>query len=197
MKKPKNESARKTKMHNEAISEDLGKDVTQALEKERKRKEKKELRKIEIEQSYSYKSIRKIKTWMDEYFLDGVLGFFPVVGDGLLKLFSIPFIYIALFKVKSLPLTIYIIFNILLDVLIGIIPFYIGNVADFFFRSYKKNFELIVGFVEDDREIIRKVNKRAFWIALGILLICFLIYILFSFIYSLLVDTIDWIASFF
>lgn len=197
MRQSQNTSARKKGIYNNAIDEDLGKDVTQALAKERERKEKKELKKIGIEKSFSYKSIRTIKKWMDEYFLDGILGLFPVFGDIFTKIFSLPFIYVALFKIRSIPLTLAVIFNILVDVLIGSIPFFIGDIADFFYLSYKKNFELIVGFVEDDREIISKVNIQAFWIALGIVIICYLIYLVFSLAFTIYQSIYEWIASLF
>lgn len=159
--------------------------IMKKSERKKSRKLSKQIRKIEIEESSTYQSIETIKTWMDEYYLDAIIGLIPVVGDAITKLFSLPFIYVALFKVRSIPLTLAIIFNILLDFLLGSIPYMIGNVVDFFFRSYNNNFKLIVGFVEDDRQIIRKVNEKAILMGIGISAIVYLIYLFVSAMLSL------------
>ena len=140
-------------------------------------------------ESNSYRAIESIKKWMDQYMLDGIIGLVPVLGDGVTKILSLPFIYVAFVKVKSIPLTLAIVFNILLDFLIGLIPYFVGNVADFFFKSYKKNFELIVGFVDDDREVIKKVNERAIWMALGITIVCYLIYLVVGLVISIVITS--------
>ena len=46
------------------------------------------------------------------------------------------------------------------ELLIGAIPFYIGDVLDVFKRSYVENLRLVTGYIEDDKEIINKVNKK-------------------------------------
>ena len=97
-----------------------------------------------------------------------------------LSQFAFPFIYYSLCVVKSIPLTLAVIFNILMDVLIGAIPFYIGDVLDVFKRSYVENLRLITGYIEDDKEIINKVNKKAFWTAVFIVVLCWLIYLIIS-----------------
>jgi hypothetical protein len=86
---------------------------------------------------------------------------------------------VAIFQVRSLPLTLALLCNVLLDVAMGLIPFWIGDVLDFFHKSYTKNSELIVGFVEGDEAMIKRVNKRAIWMALLLVLLCVLIYFLF------------------
>lgn len=198
MEQFKHTSARRKTQYKDKVSKDLGKDVAKALVKEERRKNKKEYRRAAIEYSSSYQSIFTIKKWMDDYWLDPILGLVPVFGDVLTQIFVMPFIYVSLFKVRSIPLTLAILFNALTDMLIGSIPFWIGNIADaFFFKSYKKNFNLIVGFVQDDREVIRKVNKRAVWMALGIALVCYLIYLILSFVVSLTSSVYDWIVGLF
>lgn len=193
----KHTSARKKKIYDKKISDHLGKDTLKGINKEEKRKQKKEKRKYEIKQSTSYRSLETIKKWMDVYFLDPILGLVPVYGDAFTKIFSIPFVYVSLFKIKSIPLTLAVIFNILLDFLIGLIPFFIGNISDFFFKSYKKNFELIIGFVEDDREIITKVNRKAIWMAFYIVLVILLIYAVISLVISILKSSYDLISGLF
>lgn len=169
--------------------QDLGLDHTKeqqqmerAMQKEEERKRKKEQRRMEIEQSSSYKTTRSIAKWMDNFFLDPILGFIPGIGDTLPTVFVIPFLYVAACKVRSLPLTLAIIFNTLRDMAIGLIPFWIGNILDFFNRSYKANFKLIVGFVEDDKEVIHEVNRKAAWTGFMIIVFCVIIYYLVKFI---------------
>ena len=114
---------------------------------------------------------------MDKYCLDPIIGFFlPGFGDFLTSILVLPFIYVSLFKIKSIPLTLAVIFNILRDIALGLIPFWIGDIIDLINRGYLQNCRLIVGFVEDDKEVIHKVNKRAFWMAVLIVIFCLIIY---------------------
>lgn len=168
--------------------------IQQSMEKEEARRERKEARKAEIKNSSSYKSVECIARYMDRYFLDPILGFFvPGLGDILTSLLTVPFIYVSLFKIRSIPLTLAVIFNMLKDMLYGMIPFFIGDVVDIFNRSYVQNLRLITGFVEDDKEVISQVNKKAVWMALLIALFGYLIYLLYSF----LADVVSWVMGLF
>jgi hypothetical protein len=190
-------NARRRGNYQDQLTEDLGVDVTVALAKEKQRKSRKNDRQLKIEKSKSYQLIKFTTKWMDRYFLDGIIGFVPIVGDAITILFSLPFLYVSLVKIKSIPLSMAILFNILVDVTIGLVPFFVGDVADFFFRSYKKNFKLVTGFVEDDRSIIKKVNKQAVLLAIAILILCVVIYYLIVFVLSFFASIYDWIWSFF
>lgn len=154
--------------------------IERAMKQEEERKKKKELRRMEIEESSSYRATQTIAKWMDKYFIDPILGFIlPAgTGDALTSLFVIPYIYVAACKVRSFPLTLAVIFNVLRDVAIGLIPLWIGDIVDVFNRSYVQNARLIVGFVEDDKEIIEEVNRKAFWTGVLILIFCAIIYLL-------------------
>ncbi len=147
----------------------------------------------------SYRLMVGAAKYMDKWFLDPILGFiFPVgIGDALTSVFAFPFIYYSLCVVKSIPLTLAVIYNILKDVLIGAIPFYIGDVLDVFKRSYVENLRLVTGYIEDDKEIINKVNKKAFWTAVFIVVLCWLIYVVISWAISLGTMAYDWIVSLF
>ena len=139
--------------------------------------EKKLQRRLYLEQhSKSYRLIKTLTKWMDNYYLDPILGLIPTAGDLISATLVIPYLYVSLFKVRSVPLTLAILCNLLMDVAMGIIPFWIGDILDFFHKSYVRNYELIVGFVEGDKKIIHKVNKRALWMIFLIVLLCFLIY---------------------
>lgn len=197
MEQLKHTSARRKTQYKDKVSKDLGKNVSKALVKEERRKNKKASRRAAIEQSSSYQTVFTIKKWMDDYYLDPILGLIPVFGDMVTQAFFLPYIYVALFKVRSIPLTLAVLYNSLLDVLLGSIPFWIGNILDIFFKSYKRSYRLIVGFVSDDRDVIREVNKRAIWMALGIALICYLIYLILPLVVSLTSSIYDWVVGLF
>lgn len=163
-----------------------------AMQAEQERIRRKEERRMDIELSTSYQMTQTIARWMDKYFLDPLIGLIPGLGDALSSLLVFPFIYVAAVKVRSLPLTLAVIFNVLRDMAIGLIPFWVGNILDFFNRAYLQNCRLIVGFVEDDREIIREVNRKAFWMGVGIVVCCFLIY----WLISIAIAATAWIFNF-
>lgn len=163
-----------------------------AMQAEQERIRRKEERRMDIELSTSYQMTQTIARWMDKYFLDPLIGLIPGLGDALSSLLVFPFIYVAAVKVRSLPLTLAVIFNVLRDMAIGLIPFWLGNILDFFNRAYLQNCRLIVGFVEDDREIIREVNRKAFWMGVGIVVCCFLIY----WLISIAIAATAWIFNF-
>jgi len=169
-----------TELHSrrEQAQEDLGlnnskeqESIDKALEKEQQRQQAKEERRYEIEQSGSYMAVKKISKVMDDWYLDGVIGLVPVIGDILPMILAIPFIHISLTKVRSIPLTLAIIYNFLKDTLLGLVPI-LGDIIDFFYKSYVKNMKLIVGYVEDDREVIRIVRRKAFIMSLIIIILC-------------------------
>ena len=100
-----------------------------ALAKEKERVDKKEAKRQEMMNRSSYRIMVSTAKYMDKWFLDPILGFIlPAgIGDALSSMFAFPFIYYSLCVVKSIPLTLAVIYNILMDVLIGAIPFYIGD----------------------------------------------------------------------
>ncbi len=168
-----------------------------ALAKERERAAKKEEKRQEMMTLPAYNLMETTAKYMDKWGLDPILGLILPggIGDTLSSVFSLPFIYFSLFKVKSIPLTLAVIYNSLMDVLVGAIPFFIGNVLDFFKRSYLKNLELITGFINDDKDIITEVNRKAFWTALLIVAVCFLIYWVISLAAKLVSIISDWLSS--
>ena len=165
-----------------------------ALAKEQARADKKAAKREKMMNMPSYRLMVGTAKYMDKYFLDPILGFIlPGIGDVLSSVFAFPFIYYSLCVVKSIPLTLAVIYNILKDVLIGAIPFYIGDILDVFKRSYVENLKLITGYIEDDKEIINKVNEKAFWTAVVIAVLCWLIYVVISWAIRLG----NWIVSLF
>ena len=88
-------------------------------------------------------------------------------------------------SMKAYPLTLAVIYNVLKDILLGAIPFFIGDIIDFFHRSHLENLRLITSYINDDKEIIKTVNQKAFKTALLIALLCWLIYLVISWAISL------------
>lgn len=155
--------------------------MDRAAEQELARQEKKNRRREEIEMSSSYSMIKGIKTILDDWYVDAIVGLVIPggIGDALSGSLSLPYLYISMFKVRSFSLTLAVLYNMLLDVILGMIPFYVGDVIDFFNKSFKRNYRLIVGFVEDDQETIRQVKRRAVYCFFMILVFIGLIYLLF------------------
>ena len=122
----------------------------------------KEIRKEALRNSKLYHHIKKVTQLADGYHLDFVIGLIPGgFGDILGGLFSLSHVYFGLFKLRSIPLTLALLNNMLRDVFLGMLPFYVGDAIDFFYKSNKKNMALIEGFVNDDKQIIQQVNKKA------------------------------------
>ena len=129
-----------------------------------------------IRNSASYKLVHAIALWMDQRLLDPLIGLvLPGFGDALTSVFAVPYLYLSIVKLKSIPLTLAIVCNILLDVLIGIIP-YIGVVGDVFKRAFTRNAVLIKGYVEGDKAIMQEIDRKAVGMAFLIVILCGLIY---------------------
>ena len=97
---------------------------------------------------------------MDKCYLDPLLGFVPMLDSLVGLLCTGVFVYVSLFKVRSIALTLAVIYNFLRDTAIGLVPV-IGDVADFFNRSYVRSQRLIDGFAYGDRQTVKKVNGQA------------------------------------
>ena len=145
-------------------------------------------RKEQLRNSKPYQAMKHITIYLDNYHLDGIAGLVPGgIGDAVTAFFGLTHVYFAMFKLHSIPLTLAVLNNTLRDVLLGLIPFYVGNVIDFFHRSNKKNMALIDGFINDDKAIIKEVNKRALQAA--VFLIFFIIAI------AMMIALLIWLAK--
>lgn len=146
-----------------------------------------------IRNSASYKLVHAIALWMDRRLLDPLIGLvLPGFGDALTSVLAVPYLYLSIVKLKSIPLTLAIVCNILLDVLIGIIP-YIGVVGDVFKRAFTRNAALIKGYVEGDRAIMQEIDRKAVGMAFLIVILCGLIYAM----VLAAVKIVEWAGSFF
>lgn len=146
-----------------------------------------------IRNSVSYKLVHAIALWMDRRLLDPLIGLvLPGFGDALTSVLAVPYLYLSIVKLKSIPLTLAIVCNILLDVLIGIIP-YIGVVSDVFKRAFTRNAAMIKGYVEGDRAIMQEIDRKAVGMAFLIVILCGLIYAM----VLAAVKIVEWAGSFF
>lgn len=165
-----------------------------ALAKEQERQAEKEAKREALMTTTSYRIMDTTAKYMDKYCLDPIIGLIPGgIGDVLSSFLALPFIYFALVQVKSIPLTLAVICNVLKDALLGSIPFFIGDIIDVFNRSYVANLRLITGYVNDDKTVIHEVNRKATWSAIFIVILCVLIY----FIVKWAIELGNWIVSLF
>ena len=140
-----------------------------------------------------YQSMQSFTRYMDRFYLDAVIGLIPGWGDAVALLCVVPFVYFSMCIIKSIPLTLAVLNNALRDVLLGMIPFFIGDVIDIFHRANMKNMAMIQGFIDGDEAIIKQVNRRALQSAIVLvvllLLIALMVWALISFgsyLYSLI-----------
>ena len=129
----------------------------------------------------------------DDFFLDPIIGFFlPGFGDFISSLAALPALHVAMFKLRSVRLSIAILYITILDVLCGVIPI-AGDIVDAFYKSNKKACRWIVGYVEEDSETISEINKASIW---GVIILAILGFIIYA-LYSLIVSIYHWFAGIF
>ena len=140
-----------------------------------------------------YQSMQSFTRYMDRFYLDAVIGLIPGWGDAVALLCVVPFVYFSMCIIKSIPLTLAVLNNALRDVLLGMIPFFIGDVIDIFHRANMKNMAMIQGFIDGDEAIIKQVNRRALQSAIVLLVLLLLIALMIwalisfgSYLYSLI-----------
>ncbi len=137
--------------------------------------EKRRLRRERLMGNKAYQAMKGLTRCMDRYYLDALIGVIPGWGDAIAMLSAIPFVYFSVRVIRSMPLTLAILNNTLRDVLLGMIPFFVGDIIDVFHRANTKNMAMIQGFVDGDEAIIREVNKKARQSAVVLILLLLLI----------------------
>ncbi len=143
--------------------------------------EKRRLRREKVAGSKYYCWLKQLTTYMDRYYLDAALGFaIPGgIGDALSALISIVYVLFSAIGIRSFPLTLAILNNTLRDLLLGMIPFYVGDIIDIFHKSNIKNMQLIEGFVNEDPHTVSTVNKKATYSIILFVCLCIMVYIMF------------------
>ena len=159
--------------------------------------EKRLQRRQRLMDNKAYQTMEGLTRYMDRYYLDALIGVIPGWGDAIALLCVVPFLYFSARVIKSIPLTLAVLNNALRDVLLGMIPFFIGDIIDFFHRANIQNMQMIQGFVDGDEKVIKQVNQRAWQSAIVLcillLLIALIIWLLISFgsyLYSLVTSII-------
>lgn len=139
-----------------------------------------------LEDSASYMLVKGAAKYWDNWFIDPIVGLFiPGFGDCITFVVGLPAIWISVIEIRSIPLALAIIYNLLVDSLLGMLPFFVGDIIDAFNKANKKNFELITGFVEDNPGIVKEVNSKAIKTCILIAILCYLIYLMVSFVFWL------------
>ena len=92
-------------------------------------------RRARLMDNQGYQSMQSFTRYMDRFYLDAVIGLIPGWGDAVALLCVVPFVYFSMCIIKSIPLTLAVLNNALRDVLLGMSPFFIGDVIDIFHRA--------------------------------------------------------------
>lgn len=143
-----------------------------------------------LTESASFNLVYMAKKY-DDWFLDPLVGFFiPGVGDIISSIATLPAIYVAIFRIRSIKLSIAILYVTILDLIVGAIPF-LGDFIDAFHKSNKIACRLIVGYVENDEATKKEIDKKAFW---GIILLALIGFIIYAF-YSLIISIYHWLVN--
>ena len=153
---------------------------------------KQALRRQQLMDNSLYQTMQTLTRYMDRYYLDALIGLVPGWGDVIAVASVLPFIYFSARIIKSIPLTLAVINNGLRDVLLGMIPFFIGDIIDAFHRANVQNMRMVQGFVDGDPAIIREVNRRAVQSAIVMIVLLILIALLLW----VLIALGEWIFSF-
>ena len=136
---------------------------------------RKEMQRKRLMDNKVYQAMDGLTRYMDRYYLDALIGIIPGWGDAIALLCVVPFVYFSSRVIKSLPLTLAVLNNALRDVLMGMIPFFVGDVIDFFHRANIQNMQMIQGFVDGNEAIIKQVNQRAWQSAIVLIILLLLI----------------------
>ncbi len=133
--------------------------------------EKRLQRRKRLMDNKAYQTMQGLSRYMDRYYLIGVI---PGWGDAIALICVVPFVYFSSRVIKSIPLTLAVINNALRDILLGMIPFFVGDIIDIFHRANIQNMQMIQGFVDGDETVIKQVNQRA-WQSVIVLIILLLL----------------------
>ena len=137
--------------------------------------EKRELRRKRLMDNRVYQTMEGLTRYMDRYYLDALIGIIPGWGDAIALICVVPFVYFSSCVIRSVPLTLAVLNNALRDVLMGMIPFFVGDIIDIFHRANTQNMQMIQGFVDGDETVVKQVNQRAWQSAIILIVLLLLI----------------------
>ena len=139
------------------------------------KEEKRLLRRQRLMNNKAYQTMEGLTRYMDRYYLDALIGVIPGWGDAITMLCVVPFVYFSARVIKNIPLTLAVLNNALRDVLLGMIPFFVGDIIDIFHRANTQNMRMIQGFVDGDETVIKQVDRRAWQSAIVLFILLLLI----------------------
>lgn len=132
---------------------------------------------------------------IDDWYLDPLIGMlFPGMGDIITSVMCIPALYVGLFKIKSIKLSLAIFYITLFDVVTGLIPG-VGDVIDFLYKANKKSARWVVGYLEKDPKTLKEINRTVIWGSIIFVAFILIMIIYFSALVALYVWLIDLIVG--
>ena len=134
-----------------------------------------DLRRKRLMENRVYQTMEGLTRYMDRYYLDALIGIIPGWGDAIALICVVPFVYFSSCVIRSVPLTLAVLNNALRDVLMGMIPFFVGDIIDIFHRANTQNMQMIQGFVDGDETVVKQVNQRAWQSAIILIILLLLI----------------------
>ena len=134
-----------------------------------------ELRRKRLMENRVYQTMEGLTRYMDRYYLDALIGIIPGWGDAIALICVVPFVYFSSCVIRSVPLTLAVLNNALRDVLMGMIPFFVGDIIDIFHRANTQNMQMIQGFVDGYETVVKQVNQRAWQSAIILIVLLLLI----------------------
>ena len=141
--------------------------------------------------SLSYRVAWWVRRVMDDWFLDPIIGLaFPAAGDTISALAGLPVLHLAAVRLRSPRLVAAILFTILVDWLIGLVPA-VGDVLDALHKSNKIAHRLCDGYIDRDPATLREINLRA----AGLVVLVAAVVLILVFFYDLVVSAINGIAA--
>ena len=106
--------------------------------------EKRLQRRKRLMDNKAYQTMQGLSRYMDQYYLDALIGVIPGWGDAIALICVVPFVYFSSRVIKSIPLTLAVINNALRDILLGMIPFFVGDIIDINQRAWQSVAVLII-----------------------------------------------------
>lgn len=167
-------------------------DFEKRINKVQRYMEEEERQAENLANSLSFKMVWYARKY-DEWFLDPIVGFMiPGLGDIISGAAILPSLYVSIFRLHSITLTLAILWIAILDVLAGLIPV-VGDCVDAFYKSNKRASRWIVGYVEDDEDTKSEIRKNAIWGTLSMAAIGMIMYLC----YELIITFYHWIVNLF
>lgn len=114
---------------------------------------------------------------------DPIIGLLlPEIGDAITTLSLAPALWVSAVQMRSFPLTIALLYNALLDTVIGALPFFIGDILDIRSKSNVANYRLIVGYLDNDTKVRRMVHSKIVFFSLAIVALLALLFFIVYFV---------------